>query len=85
MQMDFDICESIRTCQVITGTDSIGQFHILDFVKIRIHQNLVQIISCGESANGQCTFGFYHIYESKNPPNNHQSLILSNGGRSANG
>ena len=38
MQMDFDICECIRIRQIITGTDSIGQFHSLNFVKIRIHQ-----------------------------------------------
>ena len=38
MQMDFDICESIRIHQIITGTDSIGQLHSLNFVKIRIHQ-----------------------------------------------
>ena len=36
--VDFDICESIRIRQIITGTDSIGQFHSLNFVKIRIHQ-----------------------------------------------
>ena len=38
--VDFDICESIRIRQITTGTDSIGQFHILIFANMTIHQKI---------------------------------------------